>query len=86
MQLFFNSNGLSFKVDVEVLEDENCVDTINSVEVLAENGDYIVADVDKEEFFEGMEDLLNELAEEAIRDRAIAYAEMRLDSKREEGE
>lgn len=85
-KLYFNYAGLSFRVDACIVEDDvPFVEDISSVEVEAGNGDYMTVAVDLNEFMEAMQDQLNEAAEEYIRNRAIAYAEMRMDARREEG-
>lgn len=83
--LYFDWAGMSFRVEVEIFDDEPAyVEEIKRVEVKTEGGEYMLVSVDKAEFMDNMQDILNDAAEEYMRDRAIAYAEMRADAKREE--
>lgn len=85
-KLYVDWAGISFLVDAEIAEDEPAyVEEINSVEVRAQNGDYMLVDVDRKEFMEIMQDVLDDAAQEYIQERAIAYAEARMDARREEG-
>lgn len=85
-KLYFKYAGLSFCVDAGICDDETpYVEDISAVEVEAANGEYMAVDVDLAKFMESMQDQLNEAAEEYIRDRAIAYAEARMDARKEEG-
>ena len=84
--LYFKYAGMNFRVNSWIVEDDTpYVEDISAVEVEAANGEYMAVDVDLVKFMESMQDQLNEAAEEYIRDRAIAYAEMRMDARREEG-
>ena len=83
--LYFDWAGMSFRVEVEIFEDDpSYVEDIKRVEVKTEGGEYMLVSINREEFLESMQDILNDKAEEYMRDREIAYAEMRADSKREE--
>lgn len=85
-KLYFDYAGLSFCVDACIVEDDTpYVEDISSVEVEAGNGDYMTVAVDIDAFMDAMQDKLNEAAEEYMRDRAIAYAEARMDARKEEG-
>lgn len=84
MTICFDYNGMSYKVELGVLEEEKVVEDVLSVEVLAANGEYTKVDVDREDFLEGMQDFLNEKVEEEIENRALAYAEVQADAEREE--
>lgn len=82
----FDYGGITFLVDVEIFDDDPAfVEDVNSVEVRTPSGDYMLAQFDEKEFKDNFQDVLDEKAQEYIRDLAIAYAEARLDARREEG-
>lgn len=82
----FDYGGITFLVDVEIFDDDPAfVEDVNSVEVRTPSGDYMLAEFDEKAFKDTFQDMLDEKAQEYIRDLAIAYAEARLDERREEG-
>lgn len=81
----FTAGGISFLVDVEIFDDDQAfVEEVNSVEVRTPSGEYMLAEFDEKEFKDNFQDVLDEKAQEYMRDLAIAYAEMRADAQREE--
>lgn len=85
-KLEFMAGGISFLVDVEIFDDDPAyVEEVNSVEVRTPSGEYMLAEFDEKEFKDNFQDVLDEKAQEYMRDLAIAYAEARLDARREEG-
>lgn len=85
-KLEFMAGGISFLVEVEIFDDSPAyVEDVNSVEILTPSGEYMLAQFDEKEFKENFQDVLDEKAQEYLRDLAIAYAEMRADARREEG-
>lgn len=85
-KLEFEADGLSFLVDVEIFDDAPAfVEDVNSVEVRTPSGEYMLAEFDEKAFRDNFQDVLDEKAQEYLRDMAIAYAEMRADMRREEG-
>ena len=81
----FMAGGISFLVDVEIFDDDPAyVEEVNSVEVRTPSGEYMLVEFDEKEFKDNFQDVLDEKAQEYIRDLAIAYAEMRADAQREE--
>ncbi len=85
IELYFKAVGLNFRVVVNICEDDGVfVEDVLQVDVKTQSGEYMIAQVDIKEFFEYMEQELNYAAEEYVRTRAIAYAEMRADDMREE--
>lgn len=85
-KLEFVAGGITFLVDVEIFDDNPAyVEDINSVEILTPSGEYMLAQFDEKEFKDNFQDVLDEKAQEYMRDLAIAYAEARLDAQREEG-
>ncbi len=86
-KLEFMAGGISFLVDVEIFDDDPAyVEEVNSVEVKTPSGEYMLAEFDEKAFKDNFQDVLNEKAQEYLRDLAIAYAEARLDARREEGD
>lgn len=84
-QLEFDYGGISFFVDVEIFNNDPIyVEEVNSVEVKTPSGEYMLAEFDEKEFKDNFQDILDEKAQEYMRDLAIAYAEMRADAQREE--
>ena len=82
----FDYGGIRFFVDVEIFDDDPAfVEDVNSVEIRTPSGDYMLAEFDEKAFKDTFQDLLDEKAEEYIKDLAIAYAEARMDARREEG-
>lgn len=85
-KLEFVAGGITFLVDVEIFDDNPAyVEDVNSVEILTPSGEYMLAQFDEKEFKDNFQDVLDEKAQEYIRDLAIAYAEARADMRREEG-
>jgi hypothetical protein len=85
-KLEFVAGGITFLVDVEIFDDNPAyVEDVNSVEILTPSGEYMLAQFDEKEFKDNFQDVLDEKAQEYMRDLAIAYAEARLDAQREEG-
>ncbi len=81
----FMAGGISFLVDVEIFDDDPAyVEEVNSVEVRTPSGEYMLVEFDAKEFKDNFQDVLDEKAQEYMRDLAIAYAEMRADAQREE--
>lgn len=85
-KLEFDYGGLNFIVEAEIFDDNPAfVEDVNSVEIRTPSGDYMLAEFDEKEFIDIFQDILDEKAQEYMRDLAIAYAEMRADARREEG-
>lgn len=85
-KLEFDYGGISFLVEVEIFDDDPAfVEDVNSVEVRTPSGDYMLAEFDEKAFKDTFQDLLDDKAQEYMRDLAIAYAEARMDARREEG-
>jgi hypothetical protein len=85
-KLEFVAGGITFLVDVEIFDDNPAyVEDVNSVEILTPSGEYMLAQFDEKEFKDNFQDVLDEKAQEYMRDLAIAYAEARFDAQREEG-
>ena len=83
MTLYFEYAGLSFRVDANV--NDNCVEDINTVEVMGIGGKYEPMQVDRKEFVETMQDTLDEAVEDAKLEARRAYEDMLLDQAKEEG-
>ena len=85
-KLEFVAGGITFLVDVEIFDDNPAyVEDVNSVEILTPSGEYMLVQFDEKEFKDNFKDVLDEKAQEYLRDLAIAYAEARMDERREEG-
>lgn len=84
-KLEFEFGGISFLVDVEIFDDDPAyVEEVNSVEVRTPSGEYMLVEFDEGAFKKQFQDILDEKAQEYMRDLAIAYAEARMDAQREE--
>lgn len=86
MTICFDWGGISYRVDACVLEDEGVVEDITTVEAVATDGEYVQLEVEREDFLEQMQDVLNEALEKTLQERELDYAEMKMDMEREERE
>ena len=84
-KLEFVAGGITFLVEVEIFDDKPAfVENVKSVEILTPSGEYMLAQFDENEFLENFQDVLDDKAQDYLRDLAIAYAEARADDMREE--
>lgn len=84
-KLDFEYGGLNFFVTVGIVDDNPAyVEEVQSVEIQTPSGEYMPVEFDYDKFMEVYRDMLDEKAQEYLRDLAIAYAEMRAEERREE--
>lgn len=83
MNLYFDFAGMSFRVNADV--EDGVVEEISKVEAVSNTGDYVKLEVDPIDFFDTMEDYLNDAVEKAILDEQLIHGDMLFEQRREEG-
>jgi len=81
--VYLDIYGLQFIVTVEI--DIEGVCDVRHVEAVAENGQPVTLKCETDEFYKAFDGFLDEALKQALIEDAIDAYEMKMDSKREEG-